>query len=68
MAKVEWDNKKSLFTFVNIKRGCRENIGQILVEDGHLTNMHGEKVEAFNAGLGIPPPPPPAVFSSTRRN
>lgn len=53
MASVGWDNKKGFFTFVNIKRWSRENIGPILAENGHLTNMSGEKVQAFNVGLGF---------------
>lgn len=53
MARVGWDNEKGFFKFVNIKRGSTENIGPILVEDGHITNRKGEKVEAFNAGLGF---------------
>lgn len=35
------------------EQGTRENIGPILVKGGHLKNMHGEKVEAFNAGLFV---------------
>lgn len=51
MASVEWNNKKNFFKFVNIKTGSRENIGPILVEDGHITNIHGENVETFNVSF-----------------
>ncbi|KAK4810539.1 hypothetical protein QYF61_004502 [Mycteria americana] len=43
------ENKKGFFKYVNSKRRSKENIGPILVEDGHLTNRDEEKAEAFNA-------------------
>ena len=46
--------------YVNSKRRSKENIGLILVEDGHLTNRDEEKAEAFNAFFA-------SVFSSTSR-
>ncbi|GAB0207221.1 mitochondrial enolase superfamily member 1 [Grus japonensis] len=49
LASVVSDNKKGFSKYVNSKRRSKENIGPILVEDGHLTNMDEEKVEAFNA-------------------
>ncbi|KAK4822413.1 hypothetical protein QYF61_015160 [Mycteria americana] len=48
LASVVSDNKKGFFKYVNSKRRSKENIGQILVEDGDLTNRNEEKVEAFN--------------------
>lgn len=44
MASAGWGKKKSFFKFVKVKRGSRENIGPIIVEHGHITNMQGEKV------------------------
>ena len=49
LAGVVSGNKKGFFRYVNSKRRSKENIGPILVEDGHLTNRDEEKVEAFNA-------------------
>jgi len=42
-------NKKGFSKYINSKRRSKENIGLILVEDGHLTNGDEEKAEAFNA-------------------
>ncbi|KAK4818855.1 hypothetical protein QYF61_020074 [Mycteria americana] len=42
------------------KRRSKENIGPILVEDGHLTNRDEEKAEAFNASFA-------SVFNNTDR-
>ena len=46
LASVVSDNKGFL-KYVNSKRRSKENIGLILVEDGHLTNRDEEKTEAF---------------------
>ena len=54
------DNKKGFFKYVNSKRRSKENIGLILVEDGHLTNRDEEKAEAFNAVFA-------SVFNNTDR-
>jgi len=43
------DKKTYFFKFVNSKRISKENIGQILTEDGHLTDRDEEKAEVFNA-------------------
>ncbi|KAK4829953.1 hypothetical protein QYF61_008084 [Mycteria americana] len=43
LASVVLDNKKGFFKYVNSRRRSEENIGQILVEDGHLSNMDEEK-------------------------
>lgn len=43
--------KKVFFKYVNKKRRPKENIGLILVEDGHLTSRNEEKAEAFNASV-----------------
>ncbi|GAB0209165.1 mitochondrial enolase superfamily member 1 [Grus japonensis] len=48
LASVVSDNKKGFFKYVNSKRRSKENIGLILVEDGHLTNRDEEKAETFN--------------------
>lgn len=37
--------------YVNNKRRCEENIGPILVGNGHLTSRNDGKVEAFSAFL-----------------
>ena len=50
LASVASDNKSSFFKYVNRKRS-KENIGQIMVEDGHLTNRDEEKAEAFSVVL-----------------
>jgi len=42
------------------KRRSKEIVGQILVDDGHLTNSDAEKAEAFNAFFL-------SVFSNTDR-
>ncbi|KAK4811155.1 hypothetical protein QYF61_019786 [Mycteria americana] len=49
LASVVSDNKKGFLKYVKSKRRSKENIGPILVEDGHLTNRDEEKAEAFNA-------------------
>ncbi|KAK4832343.1 hypothetical protein QYF61_021872 [Mycteria americana] len=49
LASVVSDNKKGFFKYVNSKRRSKGNIGPILVEDGHLTNMDEEKADAFKA-------------------
>ncbi|KAK4810495.1 hypothetical protein QYF61_004275 [Mycteria americana] len=41
--------ERIFFKYVNSKRRSKENIGLILVEDGHLNNRDEEKAEAFNA-------------------
>ncbi|KAK4810508.1 hypothetical protein QYF61_004288, partial [Mycteria americana] len=41
--------ERIFFKYVNSKRRSKENIGPILVEDGHLNNRDEEKAEAFNA-------------------
>ncbi|KAK4818859.1 LOW QUALITY PROTEIN: hypothetical protein QYF61_020078 [Mycteria americana] len=43
-----------------VLRRSKENIGPILVEDGHLTNRDEEKAEAFNASFA-------SVFNNTDR-
>ncbi|GAB0179848.1 mitochondrial enolase superfamily member 1 [Grus japonensis] len=60
MSSVVSDNKKGFFKYVNSKRRSKENIGPILVEDGHLTNRNEEKVEAFSAIFA-------SVFNNTDR-
>lgn len=40
LASVVSDNKKGFFKYINSKRRFKENIGPILVEDGHLTNRN----------------------------
>ena len=40
--------RRDFFKCINSKRRSKENIGLILVEDGHLTNRDEEKTEAFN--------------------
>ncbi|KAK4828514.1 hypothetical protein QYF61_026936 [Mycteria americana] len=47
LASVVSDKKKGFFNYVNSKRRSKENIGLILVEDGHLTDRDEEKAEAF---------------------
>ena len=54
------DTKKGFFKYINSKRRSKENIGQILDEDGHLTNRDEEKAEAFNAFFA-------SVFNNTDR-
>ncbi|KAK4827625.1 hypothetical protein QYF61_019835 [Mycteria americana] len=54
------DNKKGFLKYVNSKRRSKENIGPILVEDGHLINRDEEKPEAFNAFFA-------SVFNNTDR-
>ncbi|KAK4810867.1 hypothetical protein QYF61_008839 [Mycteria americana] len=49
LASAASDNKKGFFKYVNSKRRSKENIGPILVKDGHLTNRDEEKAEAFDA-------------------
>ena len=49
LASVVSDNKKCFLKYVNSKRRSKENIGPILVEDGHLTSRDEEKAEAFNS-------------------
>ncbi|KAJ7412607.1 hypothetical protein BTVI_45938 [Pitangus sulphuratus] len=43
------DNKKSFKKYVNSKRQCRNNIGPLQDDDGHLTNREIDKAEMFNA-------------------
>lgn len=49
LASVVSGNKKGLFRYDSNMRKSKENIGPILVEDGHLTNKGEVKVEVFNA-------------------
>ncbi|KAK4818823.1 hypothetical protein QYF61_019860 [Mycteria americana] len=51
LASVVSDHKKGFFRYVNCKRRSKENVGPILIEDGHLTNRDKEKAEAFNASF-----------------
>ncbi|KAK4823990.1 hypothetical protein QYF61_009115 [Mycteria americana] len=60
LASVVSDNKKGFFKYVNSKRRSKENIGPILVEDGHLTNRDEEKAGTFNAFFA-------SVFNNTDR-
>ena len=52
--------RRAFFKYVNSKRRSKENIGPILVEDGHLTNRDEEKMETFNAFFA-------SVFNNTNR-
>ncbi len=60
LASIVSDNKKGFLKYVNGKRKSKENIGAILVEDGHLINRDEEKAEAFNAFFA-------SVFNNTDR-
>ncbi|GAB0176274.1 mitochondrial enolase superfamily member 1 [Grus japonensis] len=60
LASVVSDNKKGFFKYVNSKRRSKENIGPILVEDGHPTNKDEEKAEPFNVVFA-------SVFNNTDR-
>jgi len=39
LAIVVLDNRKGFFKYVDSRRRCKENIRQMLVEDGHLIGM-----------------------------
>ena len=60
LASVVSNNKKGFFKNINGKRRSKENVGPILVEDGHLTNRDEEKAEAFNTFFA-------SVFNNTDR-
>ena len=58
LASIVSDSKKGFLQYVNSKRRSKDNIGMLLVEDGHLANRDEEEVEAFNAFFA-------SVFSNT---
>ena len=60
LASVVSDSKKGFLQYVNSKRRSKDNIGMLLVEDGHLANRDEEEVEAFNALFA-------SVFNTTDR-
>lgn len=48
LASAVSDNKKGFLKHINDKRRSKENIGPILVGDGHLPNRDEEKAEVFS--------------------
>lgn len=60
LARVVSDNKKSFFKYVNSKKRYRENIGLVLIEDGHLTDRNRKAAESVKAFFA-------SVFNNTER-
>lgn len=52
LAGTAGDNKKSFFKYVNGNRQCKNDIGPLQDEDGHLANRHMDKTGVFSAFFG----------------
>ncbi|NXB47098.1 RTJK polymerase, partial [Leucopsar rothschildi] len=48
LARTVGNNKKSIFKYINGSRQCKNNIGPLQDEDGHLTHKDRDKAEEFN--------------------
>jgi len=47
LVSIVANNTKGFLKYINSKGRTKENIGMMLVEDGHLTNRDAEKVEVL---------------------